>query len=717
MTLGNFTASSGTWTGGVNALAGTLKMNAALKVNASATLTAGVIDISGQSAELRRNIRTAYPAGVFAADSKSVIRVTSDFAGTDNTIAFLLGKDTLGTLILNRSANFQVVGGLPITPHLKINSPLKIKSLLYLEDGELYHQSGLEMLPGSNIIRTTDAAFSASTIVAPGGKSRRVIYKTGVTSGGLLAGVESLGNLGTMISDLAVELDIKDSLRISDSLAVRSGSLTISSDPLNPGFVDLSGLLTVGPGVSVHTGEGRLLLRNDSVASMGRIGPLESGAQINGSITAQQFMPGKGRAYRYISAPVGGMRFRDLNDDFDYYPNYVWRYQESLTGDKNNGWDRSLTPDSALVAGRGYVLWPRSGYEYVNNTWDVTGPVVQGSFEFHLNFTSSDPLSSSDDGWNLLGNPYPSPVFWSRDLLQWSDGRGGAPVNIDPVVYIRDPAGVFRSWDAETGIGDISEGTGIIPAGTAFWVHATGPSPRLVIHERAKASSGGTFYRKADEIISGLKVSVSTEEQTASCFLLKRYGTNPDYERGLDVLQRPDSVLNISLVSRDGFPLVHYASEELPREIDLVFSKPGIDAVLQIFEIPGKLPVVIWLKDRTTGLLTELKPASSISIVSENDRYVLLTGEQSDGADEEEISFMITPNPVQGNTIRISGPSIAIKRIRIVDLTGRTVKDFANIMATENHIELATDLTAGLYHAVIYKERKTVRVRFVITNR
>ncbi|MFZ9504828.1 MAG: hypothetical protein ACO263_09690, partial [Cyclobacteriaceae bacterium] len=232
VTLGNYTVSTNAWTGGLFMQSGIIRMNAPLIVRSVVNLSGGILDFSGQEIELRRNIQTNWPVGVFAADRYSLVRVTSNFSGTDNTLAFLPGKDTLGTLILDRTANVQAVGGLPVTPHLRINSSLIISDLLYLKDGELYHQSGLGMLPNALLIRSADAAFSASTVVPPLGGPYRLWYSRGAAPRAVEAGWESGGLLKSLYTDLADTLLVRRRVVISDSLSVCSGTVVLRYDSL-----------------------------------------------------------------------------------------------------------------------------------------------------------------------------------------------------------------------------------------------------------------------------------------------------------------------------------------------------------------------------------------------------------------------------------------------------------------------------------------------------
>jgi hypothetical protein len=91
------------------------------------------------------------------------------------------------------------------------------------------------------------------------------------------------------------------------------------------------------------------------------------------------------------------------------------------------------------------------------------------------------------------------------------------------------------SYDYTTGLGVPGVGTltgGVIASGQAFWIKANAgaSNPTLVVHESAKTSSSGEFYRKAPKQNNGLSITLSDYIGKDVSWLL----VNPDAKNGYD---------------------------------------------------------------------------------------------------------------------------------------------------------------------------------------
>jgi len=127
-------------------------------------------------------------------------------------------------------------------------------------------------------------------------------------------------------------------------------------------------------------------------------------------------------------------------------------------------------------------------------TIDLIGVVNQGNLVLPLSHNPTNPLGS----WNLVGNPYPSTVYWDDQVTgDWTK------VNISNAIVIRDNgrdngalgAPRFLYWNGLIGDENFQ---GEIAAGQAFWVETLASSPQLTITENAKVPTTGEFFRKAE---------------------------------------------------------------------------------------------------------------------------------------------------------------------------------------------------------------------------
>lgn len=308
-------------------------------------------------------------------------------------------------------------------------------------------------------------------------------------------------------------------------------------------------------------GTARFFFRSlsDDPATDARLAPMPAGAVITGNVIVQRFMSMEGRINRYISMPVQNVRLDSLQDDFSVtgpftgtsFPctgctnnNYSLRYYfEPQVGVQTAGARGFPQPPGAtnaavLPLGTGFYNFMHNG----NNaqiTWDAGGSVFSGTFNFGVTFTPSVPTPlPNDDGFNLLGNPYVSPIDWNS--VAWTR------TNVSPTVFVNDQGqNVFRFWNHVTNSGDADFG-GIIATGQSFWIQTTGASPLLTISESAKFSgSGYAFYRNRGST-SQLKIALRANGMEDRTYLVKRPGTQIGTD-GIDSRKMMNETLNIGI--------------------------------------------------------------------------------------------------------------------------------------------------------------------------
>jgi len=251
--------------------------------------------------------------------------------------------------------------------------------------------------------------------------------------------------------------------------------------------VDVEHFLTVVSATTVNAGTNLLRLLSDASATA-RVTTLGAGAVINGSVIVQRHMPNTAAAnsYRYLSAPVTGTTVTDWRNEIPitsifYYdetfntsaPTLEARYRQySNTG--------ALTPQ-----GRGYAAAVNSTAAQI---FDSRGTLGQGAVPVNVTAHSA----GGNDGWNLIGNPYPSAIDWNLVTV---------PVGLNNAIYITDN---FNNSGQGTGLKYVSyvdgvpsvEGyAGIIAQGQAFWVRATAPTT-VTFQEDDKTTTAAQFFRE-----------------------------------------------------------------------------------------------------------------------------------------------------------------------------------------------------------------------------
>lgn len=432
------------------------------------------------------------------------------------------------------------------------------------------------------------------------------------------------------------------------------------------GNANLGGVLTLGSGVQFDAdgvsngGVFTLLSLDDEPTADASIATIPGTSAVTGSVTVQRFMRAKGTVNRYISSPVSNATVSDLSDDFSTEgPRY---YDETVLGDINQGYTY-VGDASALVPGRGYLFFMWDGASSAN--WDLRGPLTstqnQGPVDLNVSHTPSTPADPDADGWNLVGNPYPS-------AIAWDNGAGWSKTDIAPIIYVPDiAAGVYRTWNADSPGGDLPGG--VITMGQAFWVYAEQPGAELIVNESAKTSASGTFFRQRGESPSATMVlSLTHKEATDNSFITIQPDATDDYDRGLDGYKL-DGVFSIATTGQRGRNMVFNAVSDIDDSWTMpvyVNGEPGTYSIS--FSPQGEFPRMedIYLVDMFEGKAEKISAMQSYEFeISEDARsktnrfYLSLDPARESTPNESSIVLSVYPNPVVDElSVEINGTTV-----------------------------------------------------------
>jgi hypothetical protein len=221
-------------------------------------------------------------------------------------------------------------------------------------------------------------------------------------------------------------------------------------------------------------------LDNAGVFSV-RANALGSGSYINnGSITGNgdfnaEFYIEENR-WHYVSSPVTSAVsniFLDL---------YLKWFNEA-----DSSWNYIVPTNFPLNIGQGYAAWSNTGNPGTTTVTFTGSNLNTGNKNLPVTATDrgSVPGIGDGEGWNLVGNPYPSAVDW--DNANW------VKTHIDGTVYVYNGS-QYISWNGSTG----GLSGGIIPALQGFIVKANNFNPVLQIPQSARLH-GNDPYKNTNE--------------------------------------------------------------------------------------------------------------------------------------------------------------------------------------------------------------------------
>jgi hypothetical protein len=261
---------------------------------------------------------------------------------------------------------------------------------------------------------------------------------------------------------------------------------------------NITNVLTITSGTFTTTGFNFTLLSNaKGTASIAAIT-----GNFAGNITMQRYLGPDPTSWRFLAAPVVGGTIASWQDDFitsgfpgSDYPAFAFvsvdTYNETVPGPKINGYTAPTNASNPVTPGVGY--WCYIGP--VPITVDVTNPPAKFGQTFPLTYTPS--AGAADDGWMMIGNPYPSAIDWNSPA--WTK------THVNNAVYIWNAAlQQYASW---VGGIETNGGSNIIASSQAFWVQTNAASPALSCTENVKVLANPSFLRIAS--FNGMKLTIT----------------------------------------------------------------------------------------------------------------------------------------------------------------------------------------------------------------
>jgi hypothetical protein len=288
---------------------------------------------------------------------------------------------------------------------------------------------GVLSMEGTASMSGTAPSFSSGAAIEYSGNS---IQTTGIEL------PSTFNGSGGLTIDNTYGVILGSSTNIAADLTLKSGKLTI-----NPGIN-----LTVGG--TTHLSGTQCLVIKSNATSMGSF--IDNGFSGSGTAKVERWVStNSDNRWEYISSPIASAS----SSIFTTALRGLWYANEPT-----NAWVSipNASPQT-MVAMKGYAR----KYLLTEGDGDLakefSGSLNTGEQSISLTGTS---FSGNFNGWNLVGNPYPS-------TMDWNATSGWTKTNLDNAIYFRTN-GNFGSYIAGVGT---NGGTQYIPPMQSFWVRVT----------------------------------------------------------------------------------------------------------------------------------------------------------------------------------------------------------------------------------------------------
>lgn len=481
---------------------------------------------------------------------------------------------------------------------------------------------------------------------------------------------------------------------IAKTIRVKAGTLTVA--PLTTLTAD-AGLKVIAPGAVIVENNGAVLQ--------------SAVAENIGNTTVRRNNSGLFRLdYSLWSSPVAGQNLQD----FSTLTNPTRFYIYNTAGDfYSNSVDSDLDPVTQdFEAGRGYLIRMPNNDTTPGYNAGETSIIYNGEFDGRINNgTINVSLSEEGNGYNSVGNPYPSSLNAEQFLT--INATGANPIVDGTIYFWRKRNGIegdayasytFVGGTAATEVGTSDNGTfvtetpnGSIQTGQGFIVKVLpgqGGIKPLFTNPMREAAGNTQFYRNGavtekHRIWLNFTNPAGLKYQSLLGYM---EGASNGVDNAIDGSRFKDgtegmySVINNAQFTIQGRALPFAAQDVVPMGFSANTAGTytvAIDHVDGLFSEGQD----IYLKDKVTGTVFDLN-SGAYTFATEagmfNDRFELVYLEE--GALSTNNPVLTADNVVvykQDNTLTVNAGVVNMTAIAVYDMRGRMIYSKNDVNATE----------------------------------
>jgi len=309
--------------------------------------------------------------------------------------------------------------------------------------------------------------------------------------------------------------------------------------------------ITIKNGTSLYVGT-NLYIKSDADGSGHLADQNTTGnCTITGTKTVERYLTADG--WHNTSAPLNNSSTNVFTGT-----DLIFYYDETIIlNDWNFGW---IWYNGALSVMKGYDIYLPSS---ITATYEATSGESLNTGNYSISLTRTDVSNGEVEnrkGWNLIGNPYPSPVDWLME-------SGWDKSDINDAKYIWSPVNnnytIFLGGSTPTGI---NGGTQYIPSNQGFWVQSV-QNGSITIGNASRVGvmvSTPDYYKNSTNTSQELRLKVSGNgyvDETMIRFIpdaTYEFDANKDASK---LFSGNDSVPQIYTVTKNNFLAINSLPE------------------------------------------------------------------------------------------------------------------------------------------------------------
>ncbi|WP_198172515.1 DUF4394 domain-containing protein [Hymenobacter ginkgonis] len=567
----------------------------------------------------------------------------------------------------------------------------------------------------SVVLGAGDTGLPAVLTTADGGTLS--VYGNFVNNDGSVAGsgtgtVALVGSTGQDIS--GANLSQFQNLRVGPAGATVSGAAAVQR------------ALTLTGNLNIATGQPFTLLSN----AAGTAFVVNSGGVATGAATVQRNIASSNAdlGYRYYAAPVSNTTLSDLatptftpvvNEAYNTSPTpsqvtpfptvlgYSQAQYESspattITSDFDKGFYSPASLNEAMPVGQGFAV-NLKGTELV----DFVGQLTTGN----VSTPAQGRSAKATAGWQLLGNPYPSPLDWNQVASTGLSGLASA-------VYVFKSTSQFGGSYASYVNGQgTNGGTNVLPVAQGFFVRnaavGTSGSINFTNAQRLTDGSDAPFQRTTADVRPQLLLELSAGSRASQADIYFESGATAGFDNAYDAYALPflngltlASEVGTDLLAINGLPALTGAAVTVPLRLSTTTAGTYTLRAVTLSNLPTGYRA--YLRDAVLGTYTDLTTTPSLSLnlttAPNTGRYSVLFSTSAPLATASAtVAALVAvyPSPAHGAATlllpqALRGASAAT--VQVVNVLGQAVLTRTVAPSSPDSIELPlAGVAAGIY--------------------
>ncbi|MDO7877760.1 S8/S53 family peptidase [Hymenobacter sp. ASUV-10] len=558
--------------------------------------------------------------------------------GDSTTIAFaVLAATSLGQL--QQAADSAQAAYNALLPNLVVSSAQTISgeynnvtitnSGLASLSGPLSVAGTLTVQAGGVLNTNCQPLSGAGNFVLQPGAELGICHPTGLSASGNTGAIQLTGTR-SFSSDASYTYNGTVAQTTGPGLPATVRNLTVS----NASGLSLSQAVSVAQVLRLRTGNlspaSQTLTLLSSAAGTALVD--NTGGAVNGTATVQRWIDpslNAGLGYRHLTAPTRNATVASLTyagsapvvnpayntsatpGDVLPFPS-VYQYDDRRIATSpattyspfDRGWESPQSLATPLETGRGYTVNIAAG-----GTLNFTGALHNGAINRSLTAAASPALET---GWNLVGNPYPSPLDWRTVSL---------PAGVGSAIYVFQStgpyAGQYRSY--QNGIG----GSPIVPLGQGFFVRTSAPATlafdntnRVITFDAATPNVLRSTDQRPQIHLALTSQAGLTPDQAVIYF---ESGATPGADARFDAFKLTNPGVSLQLASLagtealaiNGLPPMGSTLQSVPLAVTVPQSGAYALRVEQLSNFAAG--TTVWFRDALTGSQQQLVAEASYS--------------------------------------------------------------------------------------------------------